>query len=179
MLIGCMYRSPNTSSEENNEKLFQLLKSSKMLQYSRICIVGDFNYPYVCWDGRWSGPRNNDVIQHVHDAFLIQKVVKPTRRRINQNPTLDDWVLVNNDDLISDIVHLDPVGKSDHDTLLFQFNFSKDVVKPPESFNYNLKQGDYSKMRKIINEQNWQSMLDMNVEESWCFMKDNDSNSSY
>ena len=108
--MGCVYRSPNCS-EENNNQLFKLLKSDVIANYSKVCIVGDFNFPNVSWDGRWCGEKANAVLEHVQDSFLIQKVQNPTRRRIGQNPTLDDWVLVSQEDLVSEVIHQDPLGK--------------------------------------------------------------------
>ena len=50
ILIGCIYRSPGTSDEENNQKIFNMLKDEAMRKYDKICVVGDFNYPFIKWD---------------------------------------------------------------------------------------------------------------------------------
>jgi hypothetical protein len=104
---------------ENTQELFKLLKSEEMSGYDKICIFGDFNFPDVKWDGSWNEEKNNEVIECMRDAFLIQKVKDPTRHREGQRSTLDDLVLVSEENLISDIEHLDPVGKSDHNILVF------------------------------------------------------------
>ena len=49
VLIGCIYRSPN-SVMANNEYLYELLKRKEMSEYDKICIVGDFNFPKASWD---------------------------------------------------------------------------------------------------------------------------------
>ena len=172
VLIGCVYRSPNTSTEENDNSLFKILKSDKMLKYDKICIMGDFNYPNVYWDGQWSGEKGNKVLKHIQDAFLIQKVTKPTRRRQGQNPTLDDLILVNDDRIISEVDHQDPLGKSDHDVLLFQLNLDKQKAAEQIEYKYNLNRGDYSKLRSIMLEQDWKKLTDMNVEETWIHIKE-------
>jgi len=46
MLIGCIYRSPN-SMDENNHQLLQLLKEVNNNKYASILILGDFNYPHI------------------------------------------------------------------------------------------------------------------------------------
>jgi len=173
VLLGCIYRSPNTSSEENDAKLFQLLKSDTVASYDKVCVVGDFNYPQVRWDGVWSGERSDLILQHVQDAYLIQKVDTPTRRRSGQNPTLDDWVLVSEDSLVSDITHLDPVGKSDHDVLSFKLYVSTvNTVKDKVRYVYSFNKGNYDKLRDIVRDHDWTVMAEMDVEQSWNHLKD-------
>ena len=82
-------------------------------------MVGDFNFPTVKWDGEWSGIKNNMFVECVKDAFLTQMVFKPTRGREEQTPDLLDLALVSEMSLVSDIIHLNPTAKSDHETLLF------------------------------------------------------------
>lgn len=43
------------------------------------------------------GDKNNQFLEFTRDAFLIQKVNKPARHRLGQNPTMDNLVLVNDD----------------------------------------------------------------------------------
>ena len=171
VLLRCIYRSPNNSTQENDEKLFQLLKSKYVTRFNKVVIMGDFNYPNVKWNGIWSGLKNNEILQKIHDAFLIQKVCNPTRRRLNQTPTMDDWILVSEDNLISNITHLDPLGKSDHDVLIFQLNVSLNKVKQRKKYTYNLRKGDYIQLRNIIENHDWSVLSVMNVDESWCHLK--------
>ena len=51
MLFACCYRSPTQGllSNENNEKLNQLLRVIARKNYSHRCIVGDFNYKDINW----------------------------------------------------------------------------------------------------------------------------------
>lgn len=172
VLIGCVYRNPNSSTDDNNKKLFEILKSDRMLKYDKICIMGDFNYPNVKWDGTWSGDKSNDIIKQIHDAFLIQKVVKETRRRPLQTPTLDDWILVNDDSLISEVIHLDPLGKSDHDVLFFQLNLDKQHKTDKVEYKYNLSKGDYDAFRNTLKEYKWSKLVNMDVQDSWNYIKD-------
>ena len=46
-------------------------------------------------------------------------VCNPTRKREGQRPSLIDLVLVNDEEIISEIEHHSPLGKSDHDVLIF------------------------------------------------------------
>ena len=173
ILLGCIYRSPNTSTEINDNKMFDLLKSNKMLKFDKVLIMGDFNYPFVRWDGKWSGEKGEQIVEKIKDAYLIQKVDKPTRRRTNQNPTLDDWILINEENIISDIIHQDPVGKSDHDVLSFDLHISMNHDKKPKGrYTLNLNKGNYNQLRSIISNHDWTIMDQMNVEESWNHLKE-------
>ena len=93
VLIGCVYKSPN-STDENVQNMFNMLKSPKLNKYDKVCIVGDFNFSTVSWQGSWTSTKDEQFKECIRDAYLHQMVVNPTRRRLGQRPTLDDLVLV-------------------------------------------------------------------------------------
>ena len=169
VLVGCIYHSPN-SSEENTKLLFNLLKHEEISKYNKILIMGDFNYPDIKWDGSWSGERNNMFVECLRDIFLIQKVTKPTRHRDGQRSTVDDLILVSEDNLISDISHLDPLGKSDHDILVFDLYIPLDKPVQHQKYRFKLEKGDYDKFRQFVMEKNFNNNGD--VEELWGEIKD-------
>ena len=175
VLIGCIYRSPN-SDDRNNECMKNIFRSEELFKYDKICIMGDFNYPFVEWNGVWKGAKAKEIEESVHDAFLIQMVHHPTRNRYNQRSTLDDWVLVSDESLISNITHLPPIGKSDHDTLLF--NLYIPFIKKEENckYKFQLARGDYDRMRQLIGDIDWTSNLyskanTCSVNDMWLFIK--------
>jgi len=92
ILIGCIYRSPN-SDQENSNRLFKVLKSDELRKYNKVLIMGDFNFRTVKWDGTWSNTKDNDIIENIRDSLLIQKVTQPTRRREGQTMSVLDWLL--------------------------------------------------------------------------------------
>ena len=171
VLIGCVYRSPS-SSLENTENLYKLLKHEGLSKYGKICIIGDFNFPNVNWEGKWNGEANNTFIECVRDAFLIQKVTQPTRHRKGQRSTLDDLVLVNDENLVSDIQHLDPVGKSDHDVMLFDLYVSRTKTEKTTKYRFDLNKGDYGKMRELISNYDFSALSKLDVESTWCYIRD-------
>jgi exonuclease III len=89
LLIGCIYRSPN-SSLQNNELLNQSLKIAAET-CSHILIMGDFNHPDINWDNGTSPPDENHratkFLEAVRDSFLHQHVTQPTHIRGGSNPT--------------------------------------------------------------------------------------------
>ena len=48
LLIGCIYRSPN-SERQNNEEIQTLLRAATDNNHSHILVVGDFNHPHTDW----------------------------------------------------------------------------------------------------------------------------------
>ena len=109
LLFGCIYRSPTGSdiSSENNDRLNRLLACISNKRYSHICLTGDFNYRDINWT-TWSTPNseNSDdskFIEAIRDAFLHQHVENTTRRRGNDDPSLLDVVLTNEDMQVSGI----------------------------------------------------------------------------
>ena len=173
VLLGCMYKSPN-SSKQNVEKMIDTLKNLSTEDYDIICIAGDFNYPKIQWEGGGIETGENFVfVECLKDAYLEQKVVKPTRNvRLDQKANIVDLVLINDDKMISEIVHNAPIGNSDHDVLFFQLNMSKKKKKDTEIKRFNLGKGDYKGMKKEIGKTDWSVLEKMNVENQWEFIKE-------
>ena len=166
VLIGCIYRRHN-EKKENDDKLFNLLKSEKLKVFDKVCIMGDFNFPKVKWGHTEVNQIDNEIKEKIQDAFLIQKVKKPTRRRKQDNPSLLDWVLVSEDELVSDIQHLAPLGKSDHDLLYFDLYVPKRRSQDSIVYKYDLKRGNYEEMRKELGEVDWTNINFDNINHAW------------
>ena len=128
LLFGCVYGSPtiSESSELNNEKLNELLKSRATKQYTHRCIVGDFHFKKINWTS-WSAQSGENrvelkFIEAVRDSFLHQHVVKPTRRWGNDDPSLSDLIFTGESMQVSEIIHHAPLGKSDHSVITFDLH---------------------------------------------------------
>jgi hypothetical protein len=94
LLIGVLYRSPNSSSD--NDKVLNSLLPSMTFSRSHTLIVGDFNHPEIDW-AHESSPRDENhpsslFMESVRDSFLYQHITKPTHFRSNQTPNNLDLV---------------------------------------------------------------------------------------
>ena len=99
LLFGCFYRSPNTTStsEKNKANLNNLLKYLSRKKHSHQCCVGGFNFRNINWF-TWSTLHDEEskepqFIETIRDCYLYQCLLKPTRSRSTDNPSLIDLVL--------------------------------------------------------------------------------------
>ena len=166
MLIGCVYRSPN-SSHVQNAALRDLLEEAGSCKYSHVFITGDFNFPKIDWD-TWSVKNSGGddeeslFIEAVRDGFFHQHVKQNTRIRGTNEPSLLDLILTNEEGMVSDLEVQSPVGKSDHAFLVFDFHcYNLRLVATPSKFQFN--SGDYVAMRQDLSEINWDDVVDVNA----------------
>ena len=166
ILLGCMYKSPN-SSKENVQNMIDTIKNDNLQKYDIICITGDFNYPKVKWNGMNTGD-NEIFVESLKDAYLTQKVEYPTRNvRLDQQANIVDLVLINDENLIPNIIHCNPLGASDHDVLLFQINAPRKKKKKTTEKKFNLSKGNYKKFRAELKKEKWEEIETLGVEETW------------
>ena len=116
LIFGCIYRS-DAGSDENNEELIHMIKTTSQLNYSHIITVGDFNLPDINWKN-WATKSNNPnnlnlkFVECLRDAFMSQYVTDPTRGRGSNNPHVLDLIISN--DIIGDVENISPLRRSDH-----------------------------------------------------------------
>ena len=69
LTLNLVYRSPNSSSDNNNK-----LNGFMKLSGSRSLTVGDMNYPGINWDNGIFDSAGKDFFNSCQDAFLDQNV---------------------------------------------------------------------------------------------------------
>lgn len=169
MILGLVYRSPN-SSEANNINLNEAILEVANLKAEHLAIIGDFNFPGIDWQHGGSATGCTLSERHFHwttkEAFLIQHQLQPTRFRHGQNPTLDDLVFTNRDDILVDIITTSALGKSDHATLIVKLAFTTTTEQKQQRFNYY--KANYADMRTFFGAINWENELQgKQVNEAW------------
>ena len=166
VLFGCVYKSPNGTCD-NEELLLELLKRDTLQEFDCVCITGDFNFPNIDWKGTWTGERDEKFVDALRDAFLSQMVLKPTRRREGQQANILDLVIVNNEKVISEVEHLPPIGKSDHEVLKFNLYLADRKKTEIQEKRYDMKKANFEQMRRELQGRDWSMLTEMNVEECW------------
>lgn len=161
LLFISMYRSPN-STEENNNNFNKLISQVNDKHYKHILLAGDMNYPNIDWNLISNKTREMDkeykFVEAIKDGFLTQHVDRPTRGRGTDRPSLLDLVFSNDEDSVSDIQYDAPLGKSDHCVMKITTNIGAVYAKTTKKrFCYD--RGDYDKMRGLLNK-DWTSIMD-------------------
>ncbi len=159
LYLGVIYRSPN-SSGDNNVQLCDLLTYMSNVNCGNLVVVGDFNYNSINWEVKAVESTSVSEVMfldRVQDLFLEQLILEPTRYRVGQRSNILDLVLTNNTYCISDIHYHDPLGASDHISLLLELNIYKvDQPTLPRKLYYK---GDYVAMNNYFMDIDWNVLL--------------------
>ncbi|XP_059801424.1 uncharacterized protein LOC132378494 [Hypanus sabinus] len=103
----------------------------------------------------------------MRDGFLNQHVKEPTREQ-----AILDWVLSNEEVLVSNLVVRGPLGKSDHNMVEFFIKMESDIVNS-ETKVLNLKKGNFEGMRRKLAKIDWQMLLKgLTMDMQWQAFKD-------
>ena len=138
-------------------------------------MIGDFNYPEICWELQSTKNRNDVESDASHflrackDSYLVQHQSEPTRHRKGQKPSLLDLVFSNKEELVMNTTTCASLGKSDHSILVVELNCK---ALPKEHIpRFIFGKGDYEKINEDLYNINWNTELDnLDIEEAWkCF----------
>ena len=179
--IGLVYRSPNNDFKENKKLNNQINFASKKLK--NLVIFGDFNHPSIDWD--YNSCNKNE--EHPDSMFLFefikwktnQLITKTTHHKPNCKPSTIDLILTKTPDVISNIKHCPPIGKSHHDTLtaiLIPNSNPKNKINKVEHLKVlkpNFDKANFVAINEYFDKVDWsESLKDLSVEEAWCYIKD-------
>ena len=99
--------------------------------------------------------------------FLFQHVQEPTRYRSQNVPSILDLILMNEENMISNLQYKPGLDKSDHLVLDFTFNCYIGSSDPP-SKKLKYFKGNYNKISEKIHECNWeQNLQELSLPEAW------------
>ena len=178
LLVGGIYRSPNSTVENNLLVNELLVKMSK--KYTNILIMGDFNHPDINWSDINSplakSKQSSEFIKSLHDSFLHQHVHTPTHYQPGNNATRIDLILTSELNMVSGLNQCVPLGKSHHNVITFDLQVRNSAQNLRNNSKFIYSRGDYSKMRKEIESVNWHAMKDLNVEFAWSFFHESIQN---
>ena len=122
-------------------------------RFSHICVVGDFNFPRIRWSATHATPvesKEAKFIDIIEECYLYQHTNRPTRCRGDDMPSQLDLIFTNELEMVSDVQHMAPLGKSNHQMLKFNFNCYAEYTGTQQRFNYN--RGDYEDARQELQE---------------------------
>ena len=96
-----------------------------------------------------------NFIKSIHDCFLHRHISKPTRCRGADEPSTIDLIFIEEENQISNLTYLPPLGKNDHAGLLFEFVCEFDELKR----KYLYHKADYKLMIADLQESNWKDIF--------------------
>ena len=173
MIVGCIYRSPNIT-RDNNKLLLDMMQGANSGSYSHVIIMGDFNYPEINWSQECSnvGAKHEATkfLEWMRDAYMYQHFKQPTHQRGDQQQNTLDLVLSNELDMVDELNYGPPIGKSHHAVLKWRVGCYCEVnVDRNEIIQYH--KGDYEGLNRYSDQQDWAIFLDgKTVAEQWeCF----------
>ena len=176
-LLGVCYRSP-LSTAQNDDELLQLLDEAvETIGASHLLLLGDFNYPHIDFaNNKVNAGEESSAFKFftkTQDLFLIQHIEECTRVRQGQKPSLIDYLFTEEDNLIDDIIHDTPLGKSDHVCLSFSYLFGNHVNCRGENHQRpNYWRGKYDRIIAALSLVDWRAEFsECGVEEVWTKFK--------
>lgn len=124
LIVACIY-SPPDNNIADTQNICQYLSSIE--ECRNVIILGDFNRPEIDWK---SGTltKNDARAAFFYDWYtgsnLHQLITQPTRFRANNNPSCLDLLFTTDERLITEIALGNPLGKSDHVTIIATIQLS-------------------------------------------------------
>ena len=172
-ILGCIYRSPS-STVENNNNLQSLLEEVSNIGHDYLIIVGDFNCKEIDWPTK-TVLVNEDHISYqifdkLNDLFLTQHVMEPTRFRVGNKPSMFDWIVSEHEHTIENIRVNEPIGISDHAVLNFSIGINTHEDDGVTRLAYF--RGNYEQFRNDLEAIEWEEIFhEKTVQENWDFFQ--------
>ena len=167
-ILGVIYRSPNSTTQENKNilNLIETVSNKLINSGDKLLLVGDLNCPDIDWlNETCTKPPENfqskflDVIQQ---SYLSQFVDKDTHDRglENERPTLIDLVFSNHPDFVYSLDLHDPFGKSHHSKICFMIDIEPlNNSIASTKIKYCMDKGDYVGMKEYMTHIKWDEIL--------------------
>ena len=154
LLIGVVYRSPN-SCNDNNERLLAMLRRAATVRCDYLTICGDFNLPKINWNEKQcldsDGSYSQAFLEVIEEMDLFQHATEPTRFRGVQQSCLD-LVFSNEEDMIDEVGELPPIGKSDHVCQRWELKVSEVIFRNTAILRRNFKRANWDAIRNDLQE---------------------------
>ena len=152
LLLGTVYRSPN-SSDENNERMLSILRTASSAKFDYLLICGDFNLPKIKWDENQCLDSeisfSASFLETVEHLGWFQHARAPTRFRGEQSSCLD-LIFTNEESMVEEVLELPPIGKSDHVCQKWQLTVKEAMFRNTTRTRPNYQRANWNNIRRDI-----------------------------
>ena len=152
LLVGVIYRSPN-SNTQNNEILLTLMNKAFTSNCDHVLLCGDFNLPQIDWNlNRCLDSESSftaKFLTGVEDLGIFQHVKESTRFRGQQKSCLD-LIFTKEESMVNEVTELPPLGKSDHVCQKWSLILSEVMFKNTTVLRHNFKKANWAEIKKDI-----------------------------
>ena len=162
-LLSVIYRPPN-STTELDFALAQALSQFISLPHTHILILGDFNLPNLYNYQEQFPPFKLYLSELMNTTPLYNHITNPTRFRSNNNPSLLDLILTNEELMVETVDWNSPLGCSDHVVLTFAFIISMHLNETQQKYRLMT---DYSRLKSLILANRWNFADSTDGAEAW------------
>ena len=174
MLLGCLYRSPN-STIANSEQLTALINKLHKEKYSHLLVMGDFNYREMNWvDNSTTVSENHPatkILECIRDAYLHQHVQELSRLKEKNEPSTLDLLLPNEESMVENIKYDPGLGKSDHLTLSFEYTCFTSTIPDVAFVKRNYFKGEYIALNESLENIYWKKYFNgLDLAQSWSYL---------
>jgi len=141
-VVGVYYRPPD--QEELIDEAF-FLQLQEALRLQALVLLGDFNYPDICWKNNTASCRQSSrFLECIEDNFLSQVISTPT-----QGDAILDLLVTNASELVGDVKIGGSLGCSNHAlvelTLLREMGITKSIVR-----TLNFRRANFQLFKEIV-----------------------------
>ena len=170
LLVICLYMPPLTGAwtrEEHTEMMDELITQLEKLsdKNHRILITGDFNAKEIDWEKMEAGKEgdtwNSKLLEFATEHILTQHVRDNTRIRGDDEPSRLDLVFTRERDIVRNMGHHPPLGKSDHMVLEWDLvveGIEEEEVEQHREVRYNFSKANFADLRCFFGRFDWSIM---------------------
>ena len=158
LTISLVYRSPN-SSPENNKELCQFITNHIKNSF----IIGDFNFPKIDWDNGTSDKKSEEFLKSCEDSFLTQLVNFCSHQKGN----ILDLAFTDRPADVIDIKNVGNLSNSDHSAILCEFMLEPDF-NSSEQLIFDYKNADMDGLNFFFSSTKWDELF-MNKDADSCW----------
>ena len=107
----------------------------------------------------------------VQDSLLFQHVLHPTRYREGDTPRCLDLLFTNEEGMLSGLIYLPGLGKSDHVVLRFNVHcYTSRTSSDQVRLNFN--RANFDLLNEKIRNLDWRCLAHLDIEEGFEFFRD-------